>query len=311
MAQEREKFLRQQSCPAKFSEVEAALGKFVEEQRQFQRKIVLVTSGGTAVPLESRTVRFIDNFSIGTRGASSTEYFLQEGYAVIFLNRDRSLKPFQRHFSHQNMLDLLHLDLETNSTSVKKEYESKVSRIVQRYTKCKEQNQLLSIEFQTLGEYLTYLQACATALRPLGSNAMLYLAAAVSDFYIPKEQMPEHKIQSSDGPIQLSLQLVPKMLEPLVSEWVPEAFTVSFKLETDKDLLVPKAKQALEKYKHQMVIANVLETRKREVTLITSQFSFPINLTAEEISRGVEIEERIVQQLKLKHCEFCEKNIPQ
>ena len=31
-------------------------------------------SGGTTVPLESRTVRFIDNFSVGTRGATSAEY---------------------------------------------------------------------------------------------------------------------------------------------------------------------------------------------------------------------------------------------
>jgi len=33
-------------------------------------------SGGTTVPLESRTVRFLDNFSVGSRGAASTEYLL-------------------------------------------------------------------------------------------------------------------------------------------------------------------------------------------------------------------------------------------
>jgi len=43
---------------------------------------------------------------------------------------------------------------------------------------------------------------------------------------------PEHKIQSSGGPLNLSLQLVPKMLEPLVKEWVPNAFIVSFKVRT-------------------------------------------------------------------------------
>lgn len=35
--------------------------------------IVLVTSGGTAVPLERQTVRFLDNFSTGSRGALSAE----------------------------------------------------------------------------------------------------------------------------------------------------------------------------------------------------------------------------------------------
>ena len=41
---------------------------------------------------------------------------------------------------------------------------------------------------------------------------------------------PEHKIQSVNGPLQISLHLVPKMLKPLVSEWAPQAFIVSFKV---------------------------------------------------------------------------------
>lgn len=41
------------------------------------RPIVCVTSGGTTVPLERRCIRFIDNFSGGTRGALSVEQFLQ------------------------------------------------------------------------------------------------------------------------------------------------------------------------------------------------------------------------------------------
>uniref|UniRef100_A0A8C9MIZ8 Uncharacterized protein n=1 Tax=Serinus canaria TaxID=9135 RepID=A0A8C9MIZ8_SERCA len=38
---------------------------------------------------------------------------------------------------------------------------------------------------------------------PTGSSAMFYLAAAVSDFYIPVSEMPEHKIQSSEGALQV------------------------------------------------------------------------------------------------------------
>lgn len=38
---------------------------------------------------------------------------------------------------------------------------------------------------------------------PAGSSVMFYLAAAVSDFYIPVSEMPEHKIQSSEGPLQV------------------------------------------------------------------------------------------------------------
>ena len=73
--------------------------------------------------------------------------------------------------------------------SVKPEYEDKISSLLAEYSRSKTENRLLSIEFQTLSEYLMYLQTCATALRDMGPNAMLYLAAAVSDFYIPKEQM--------------------------------------------------------------------------------------------------------------------------
>ena len=39
--------------------------------------VVVVTSGGTTVPLERRCVRFVDNFSSGTRGALSAEQFLK------------------------------------------------------------------------------------------------------------------------------------------------------------------------------------------------------------------------------------------
>jgi len=38
------------------------------------RCVLCRQSGGTTVPLESRTVRYIDNFSVGTRGATSAEY---------------------------------------------------------------------------------------------------------------------------------------------------------------------------------------------------------------------------------------------
>lgn len=46
------------------------------------RPLVVVTSGGTTVPLERNCVRFIDNFSRGTRGALSAEQFLAVGFAA-------------------------------------------------------------------------------------------------------------------------------------------------------------------------------------------------------------------------------------
>lgn len=48
------------------------------------------------------------------------------------------------------------------------------------------------------------------------------------------------------------MQIVPKLLAPLVSLWVPHAFVVSFKLETDESILITKARDSLNKYKHKV-----------------------------------------------------------
>ena len=45
-----------------------------------------------------------------------SRYFLAKGYAVIFLHRESSLKPFQRHFSQENFLDWLKLEGSNNFT---------------------------------------------------------------------------------------------------------------------------------------------------------------------------------------------------
>ena len=67
---------------------------FVHFHRATNSPVVLVSSGGTIIPLEKNMVRFIDNFSKGSRGASSAECFLSEGFAVIFLHRKGSRLPF-------------------------------------------------------------------------------------------------------------------------------------------------------------------------------------------------------------------------
>ncbi len=81
------------------------MSSFVSLHSSLGRRICLVTSGGTTVPFEKNTVRFLDNFSQGTRGAASAEQFLEEAassereegaYAVVFLHRQGSLRPFRR-----------------------------------------------------------------------------------------------------------------------------------------------------------------------------------------------------------------------
>lgn len=66
------------------------------------RPVVCVTSGGTTVPLEKRCVRFIDNFSGGTRGALSTEAFLKvqtyHRYIYLFMSLHGRLQMVKQKF---------------------------------------------------------------------------------------------------------------------------------------------------------------------------------------------------------------------
>ncbi|KAH7716957.1 DNA/pantothenate metabolism flavoprotein [Aphelenchoides avenae] len=266
--------------------------------RHKDRRVALVTSGGTRVPLEKNVVRYIDNFSMGTRGAASTEYFLEAGYAVIFFHREESLKPFSRQFPHL----FEHLDVDENGKVIVKGFDN-LSEVIQKQKN--HQDRLLYVPFQNLDEYMKHLEAICKLVDSVGRQAIIYLAAAVSDFYIREEQLPEHKIQSQAGDLQLKLSVVPKVLERLVKTVVPNAFVVSFKLETDDKLLIGKSKGALEKYGHQVVIGNLLHTRKRRVVFVYPNDSVePIELTQAQLDSGIEIESLIVRRLHEAHGKF-------
>ncbi|NXK85016.1 PPCS ligase, partial [Amazona guildingii] len=182
---------------------------------------------------------------------------------------------------------------------------------LREYHRANEQGRLLAIEFTELPRWLWSIpgqrQRASTALFLAGSSVMFYLAAAVSDFYIPTSELPEHKIQSSEGPLQITLKMVPKMLSPLVKEWAPEAFVISFKLETDPLILIDKSRKALERYHHQAVVANMLESRRTAVIIVTKESQTPLSLSEEEIAQGMEIEEKIVSYLQGQHTLFIEK----
>lgn len=300
-----EDFYEKDPPPQNLSQNVTLLKEFVDFQIENNRDVVLVTSGGTTTPLEHNTVRFIDNFSKGTRGSVSTEYFLNKGYAVIFMHRVNSIEPFSRHFTGQRFLDMLEIvqrDGKSN-IAVLSQYEEKLATVLQSYKDALNQNKLLYITFTTISEYLWLLRSACQVLACLKEKAILYLAAAVSDFYIPSTELSVHKI-SSTSPPTISLQLVPKLLAPIVRLWVPEAYVVSFKLETDESCAISKATKALNNYKHNLVILNLLQTRKQDVTIITQENSYPISLSCEELSNGNEIERLIVDDLEERHKRF-------
>jgi len=350
-------YFQNNPAPKALSSHQALAREFIQYHTETSpdRRIVLVTSGGTTVPLENQTVRFIDNFSAGTRGATSAEYFLKQGYAVIFLHRQFSLLPYSRHYSHSTNCFLDFMDESQDDDEgvvVRKEYQAKMRRVLEEYHFAKQNRRLLILPFITVTDYLFELRALATLMQPVGNRAMFYLAAAVSDFFIPRERMEEHKIQSRDNQsgggqgsgvsrqLVINLDPVPKFLNTLVVSWAPkDSMIVSFKLETDPDLLVAKAEQALDKYQHDLVIGNLLTTRKWEVVFITpgggehwvrvpksrrsKSFSGiekmiglaerkhepePIDLHGGTVTEGMEIESLIIPDLAEMHTKMIEQH---
>ena len=113
---------------------------------------------------------------------------------------------------------------------------------------------ILKISFETVFEYLHLLRMICEVLSKYNREASVFLAAAVSDFYIPESALvcvyafvcvvpliysitsyvtdnkPEHKIQSNEALPPLVLSEVPKMLGLIRDRWAPQSFIVSFKV---------------------------------------------------------------------------------
>ncbi|KAG7094873.1 hypothetical protein E1B28_005680 [Marasmius oreades] len=309
---------------------------FLSRQAGKGRKVVLVTSGGTTVPLELNVVRFLDNFSAGTRGATSAEYFLQAGYAVIFMHRQFSLQPFSRHYSHSTnpFLDFLEIIGNDPTIGVTPSKKAHLLEILSAYKSVQNEGILHTLTFVTVNDYLWLLRAVSQELSTMKRKALYYLAAAVSDFFLPRRKMFEHKIQSGKGNLSIEMDQVPKILKPMVEEWSRDGYIVSFKLETDQTLLIPKARAALERYGHQVVIGNDLNRRKFEVVFISRKLPATPNaegdrkaaggepdsgqasstsvatwlrLDPQAVEQGKEIEEDIVAELVKRHQRWIEE----
>jgi len=213
--------------PTDLDKDQNAVTKFIKSAPPDAR-IVCVTSGGTTVPLERNTVRFIDNFSTGTRGAASVERFLAKGYYVIFLSRRRSVQPFVRHFDimtdPDGFLDGIgqSLAIQDGGSAGRHNHDPKLpklSRALKLWQEVREKNRFLRVDFTTVDEYIHKLRMISRQLDNVGNNAMLYFAAAVSDFFVPRTEMAQHKMQSSAGPPTIRLWGVPKCLRVLRDEW--------------------------------------------------------------------------------------------
>ncbi|KAM9964016.1 hypothetical protein ACTFIW_005657 [Dictyostelium discoideum] len=298
MADIEENFFKSVDLHKDFSDDLNRVKNFKERAIKNNAKVILITSGGTIVPFEKNMVRFLDNFSGGNRGATTAEYFLQNGYYVLFLSRKNSLQPFVKNLmlhetnfftylgindndggngrnnnnnnnnnnnknenEFKNDNDTLlspSLDVIKNHVCIGEDYYYEVSKEYLKWKKFCENGSLERVNFETVGEYLYLLKNISTELSILKSNLIVYAAAAVSDFYIPLDMMAQHKIQSKNQSLTITLNPVPKMIKFLVDNWCPNSYIVTFKLETDQTILNEKCLASLSNYNHQLVIGNLL-----------------------------------------------------
>jgi phosphopantothenate---cysteine ligase (ATP) len=316
------------------------------------RPIVLVTSGGTTAPLERSAVRFIDNFSSGSRGAASAEYFLERGYAVVFLHREGSLRPFERRLPSvaaeclenvrsvgassilgvMRVVDESRGDAADDNASNGGRVEAiptarqTLADAVLSHLDAARRGALLCVSYTSVFEYLRYLkEICVVLGSECGENAMVYLAAAVSDFYAPWATLPEHKMQSREGKdkdggdgsgLVIRLEQTPKMLGHVRFRWCPRAFVVAFKLETDPEILHRKASASLRTYGAHVVVANEMAKRRDAVWMCSLERAFADGSrapgTVRELTRPSnerDIERLIVDDLAERHRAYaaCER----
>jgi len=151
-------------------------------------------------------------------------------------------------------------------------YSTKLQKAIKERSQVIKEQRLLTVPFRTIEDYLARLQLSAQALQDSKSLAIMYLAAAVSDYYVPAEEKSQHKIQSQEGGneegLTLRLSPVPKTMGLISGEWAPDAFLVGFKLETDELVLRRKAEASVLKYGCHMVIGNLLQTRHQNVWIL-------------------------------------------
>lgn len=174
------------------------------------------------------------------------------------MHRQFSLQPFSRHYSHSTnpFLDFLEIEASSNGTAsppdicVTHNKRRDLLDVLAAYKSVQAAGTLHTLTFVTVNDYLWLLRAVSHELSVLRRKSMYYLAAAVSDFFLPRQKMvdillsivthhqpclyflcqSQHKIQSGKGSLLIEMDQVPKILKSMVDEWTREGFVVSFKV---------------------------------------------------------------------------------
>ena len=119
---------------------------------------------------------------------------LQQNIFRKWLCSDFYIENF--HYYHiQDILviQLIVLDFMTekdNKIQINDQFADEMLQVWRKYNEAKDTNSLLLIPFTTVNQYLYTLKEILENLHIMKSKALFYLAAAVSDFFIPQSRMP-------------------------------------------------------------------------------------------------------------------------
>ena len=127
------------------------------------------------------------------------------------MHRQFSLQPFSRHYSHSTnpFLDFLEIHNGTDDLpqiTVAPEKRRDLLAVLAAYKSVQAAGVLHTLAFVTVNDYLWLLRSVSHELSVLGRNAMYYLAAAVSDFFLPRQKMV------SPGPHIANLRALAQLL---------------------------------------------------------------------------------------------------
>lgn len=193
---------------------------------------VLITSGGTAVPIDP--VRSITNKSKGTFGSRLASTFMEGGHQVHFFSSVDGKTPFKVSLDLWNDHDL-------NAHSLINHLKSKMMDYGKLYKET---------FFYSYNDYISNLEV----LIKENEFDVIILAAAVSDYLV--ENYSNEKIKSSEE-MQIKLIHAQKVIS-LVKGWSPRSFLVGFKLlvEATNEELIEAARKSIENNKCDLVVAN-------------------------------------------------------
>ncbi|KAG7390334.1 hypothetical protein PHYPSEUDO_008162 [Phytophthora pseudosyringae] len=274
-----------------------------------RRGIALITSGATIVPLDPENDTFVDVAPQvqEQQGPACAEYLLQLGYAVIFVHREDSLRPFTRHFQKyiQNGAFMDMFRLQDNGlvlSGVDISQQLQFQKIAQLYTECN--TRVLNLSFTSVQQYLMLTRLTAKAMEVTKDRGIVVLAATLMDFYVPVDpsaaatkstevvdsteassssstsssskhsktknikKLAKKITKKKSDEFSINFVRVPNMIRKIRKDWCPKAFLVTCKHQLASGEDIEAAHADLEKWGVDVIAGN---HHSREILLITEQ----------------------------------------